>query len=137
MGTPTTKPLAATVGDFPDVDGDQPMSDAELRMVREFLGITAEWLADHLGVALRTVRRWEHGTSPVPDGVRVQVEALEEVAARQVGELVDRLAAAADVVLTIPREDGEWPAGWWRMVAARVAVEVPGLEVHYREDPDE
>lgn len=121
----------ARVGGTPEPDGTQPMSPAELRMVREWLGVSGEWLAEHLGVALRTVRRWEHGHATIPDPVRVEVEALEQVAAEQVGELVSELGDAADLVLTIPEADGAQPAGWWRMVAARVAQEVPGLYVRY------
>ncbi len=114
------------------VDGTQPMSPAELRMVREYLGVSAEWLADRLGVALRTVRRWEHGQSAVPDGVREQVEELEVVAAGHVNAAVDALGDAVEAVLTIPDADaGGFPAGWWRMVAARVAQDVPGLHVRY------
>ena len=114
------------------VDGLQPMSPAELRMVREYLGVSAEWLADRLGVALRTVRRWEHGKSAVPDGVREQVEGLEEVAVGHVNAAVDALGDAVEAVLTIPDADaGGFPAGWWRMVAVRVAQDVPGLHVRY------
>lgn len=121
------------VGGFPEPDGTQPMSDAELRMVRDFLGLSAEWLAGHLGVALRTVRRWESGHSLIPDGVRVQVEELEAVAAGQVGAVVDALADSPDAVLTLVLGGaGGFPDSWWRMVAARVAQEVPGLHVRQR-----
>ncbi|HET7355543.1 MAG TPA: hypothetical protein VFJ09_02600 [Nocardioidaceae bacterium] len=120
------------VGDFPEPAGDQPMSPAELRMVRDYLGLTGEWLAGQLGVQLRTIRRWEHGQSPVPEGVREQMELLEGIAAEIVGGLVERLEDAADMVLTIPDGPADgYPAGWWRMVAARVAQEVPGLYVRY------
>lgn len=124
-----------TVGDFPAPDGDQPMSSAELRMVRDFLGLTGEWLAGQLGVQLRTIRRWEHGQSPVPDGVREQVELLEGIAAETVGALVEMCEAASDVALSIPDGPADgYPAGWWRMVAARVAHEVPGLYVRYADE---
>jgi len=120
------------VGDFPEPDGSQPMSPAELRMVRDYLGLTGEWLAAQLGVQLRTVRRWEHGQSSIPDGVREQMELLEGIAAETVGALVDALGSARDVVLTIPDGPADgYPAGWWRMIAARVAQEVPGLYVRY------
>lgn len=119
------------VGGFPEPDGSQPMSPAEFRMVREYLGLTGETLAEHLGVTLRSVRRWEHGHRPVSDGIRQQMEHLEETAARHVGELVDRLGEASDLVLSIPSAAD---SGWWRMIAARVAAEVPGLYVRYLDE---
>ena len=131
----TKPPASVTVGGFPEPDGDQPMTDAEFRMVRDWLGLSGEWLAARLGVTLRTLRRWEAGHSPVPDGVRVEMEQLEQIAAGYVGELVAQLSDAREVVLTIPRESaGEWPASWWRMVAVRVASEVPGLYVRYADE---
>lgn len=127
-----SKPLTfPKVGGFPEPDGSQPMSEAEFRMVREYLGLTAEWLAGHFGVNLRTVRRWEHGQTPVPEGIREGMELLEAEAAEQVGRLVDELRDASDLVLTIPRAAGRYQQGWWRMVAARVAQEVEGLYVRY------
>lgn len=124
--------MEPVVGGREPVESD-PMTAAEFRMVRAWLGVTGEWLAGRLGVALRTVRRWEHGYTPVPDGVRLELEALEQVAAEQVEKLIVALRDAPDVVLTIPRVDSDWPAGWWLMVAARVAQEVPGLCVRYQD----
>lgn len=47
---------------------------------------------------------------------------------------MEQLADVADVVLTIPEAAaGGFPAGWWRMVAARVAQEVPGLWVRFED----
>ncbi len=133
-GVPGSQPPALPmVGGFPEPDGDQPMSPAEFCMVRDFLGVTGAWLASHLRVTLRTVRRWEHGQSPVPDGVREAMEQLEATAGEEVGQLVTELADARDNVLTIPRQGGDYTQGWWRMIAARVAQEVPGLYVQYDE----
>jgi hypothetical protein len=44
------------------------MTPAEFRVVREFLGLSIEWLAEHLEVNPRTVRHWEDGGYPIPDG---------------------------------------------------------------------
>lgn len=129
---PEQPPATIVVGGFPEPDGTQPMSPAEIRMVREYLGLTRPWLAGWLGVAERTIARWEDGKSPVPDDVRLKLEALEGVAAEQVGQLVDALAVEDKVVLSIPdTAAGGFTSGWWRMLAARVAVEVPGLYVRY------
>ena len=103
-------------------------------MVRTFLGLSQEQLAGLIGADVRTVKRWEGGYYDVPDERREQIEALEQIAAEQGGILVEQLADAADVVLTIPREAaGGYPASWWVMLAARVAQAVPGLYVRYDE----
>src|SRR5690606_40083818 len=47
--------------DPPGMPDDERMTPAEFRVVREFLGLTPEWLAAHLGVSGRTVRHWEQG----------------------------------------------------------------------------
>jgi transcriptional regulator with XRE-family HTH domain len=128
--------------DFTDPPGmpeDERMTDAELKVVREFLGLTGDWLADHLGVSPRTVRHWEQGKYPIPDGVRLTVEQLESVAAQQITTAIKMLSDVADPALAIPRTDADcppecpWPASWHRAVAARIAQEVPGLTIAYTE----
>lgn len=126
--------------DQADGDEDDPMTDAELRVVREWLGLTTRWLADHLGVAERTVHRWENGASPIPDGVRLAVERIEEQTANVVTAAVATLNDARDAAMLTYRTDADyrahhpeqpWPASWHRAVAARIAHEVPGLEIAY------
>lgn len=120
------------------VPDDERMTAAEFRTVREYLGLTAEWVADQLGVALRTVRRWEHGHSPIPDGVRQQMEAWEADTARAVGIYVEQLLDLPEPGVIAARDDtevpGGWPARWQRHVLARVAGEVPGLIITYRDE---
>lgn len=122
---------ADSLGDY------QPMTAAEFRMVRDWLGVPAEWLAGHLGVALRTIRRWESGRYEIPDGKAELVEQLEARASATVEALVAHLADAPVTSISIPTPDaGEvegFPPGWHRMIAARVAQEVPGLTVRYLE----
>lgn len=129
------KPLTtAVVGGFPEPDGTQPMSAAEFRMVREALGLTTDWIAAHLNIALRTVRRWEHGHSPIPDGVRVEMENLEATWADEVNRIIGELENATDLVLTIPQHDAAMPAAWWRSIAHRAASIIPGVHVRYPAD---
>lgn len=120
---------------------DEPMTDAELRVVREHLGLAAEDVALLLGVALRTVRRWEAGDSPVPEGVREEVERWEQSTAAQVGQHVEAVSAMSDPAVVTYRSDGDywraqpqmepWPARWHRAMVARVAHEVPGLVIRF------
>ncbi|MFJ5099395.1 helix-turn-helix transcriptional regulator [Streptomyces sp. NPDC088557] len=123
------------------------MTDAEFRVVREFLGLTPEWLAEHLNVSNRTIRHWEAGTYAIPDGVRLEMESLGEHAAGVVGGVVAQLLDVPDPGVLTYRTDAEYraahpeaglPASWHRAVVARVAQEVPGLAVAYtpKEDDD-
>lgn len=111
------------------------MTDAEFRMVREYLGLDQDWVADQLGVAERTVRRWEAGTSPVPSGVRAQMTAWEAETARAVGLYVEELLDAPRPGVYVARTDADapaaWPARWHRHVVARAARELPRLRVAY------
>jgi len=122
---------------------DERMTPAELRVVREWLGLTGEWLAEGLGVQDRTVRRWEAGTSPIPDGVRIQIEELEALTAQQVEASVAQLMDMPEPTVATYRSDEDfrsaapgvrWPASWHRAVVARVAQEVPGLVIVYRDE---
>lgn len=134
--------------DCTDMPEDERMTPIELKAVREWLGVTAEWLADHLGVALRTVRRWESGARdengklkyPIPDGVRLEVEHLEALTGRVVTMNIDTLRDAREPAVVTYRSDEEywaaepqdglrWPASWHRGVVMRVAEEVPGLVI--------
>lgn len=118
------------------------MNAGELRMVREFLGLTPEELATWLGVTVRTVRAWESARYPVPDGVALEVEGLEEFTADAVGQLVTALHDARDPAVVVYPDDEQLRAArpglpawvgarWWRHVVARVCQEVPGVEVGY------
>ncbi|MGW0984259.1 helix-turn-helix domain-containing protein [Streptomyces xiamenensis] len=119
---------------------DERMSDAEFRVVREHLGLTGDWLAAHLGVSSRTVRHWEQGKFPVPDGVRLEMKDLEERTAGFVSGIIDQLMDLPDPGVLTYRSDADyhaahpempWPASWHRAVIARVAQEVPALAIAY------
>lgn len=126
--------------DPPGMPGDERMAAAELRVVREHLGLTIEWLCADLDVQGRTGRRWESGESPIPDGVRLRIEEIEQQTAVLVGEAVAACQDARDPVLLTYRSDAEyrmhhpeltWPASWHRALVARVAQEVSGLAIDY------
>lgn len=131
--------------DPPDMPADERMTDAEFRVVREHLGLTGDWLANHLGVNPRTVRAWEQGRYLIPDGVRLELEDLEERAAAFVAGIVEQLMDVPDPAVLVYRTDEQyrehhpdqpWPAAWHRAVIARVAQEVPGLSIRYPDRGD-
>ena len=119
---------------------EERMTDAELRVVREFLGLTPEWLADHLGVSPRTVRHWEQGKYAIPDGVRLEVEDLERRTGEFVSGIIEKLLEVPEPGIVTYRSDDdyhaahpeiEFPASWHRAVVARIAQEVPALRIAY------
>lgn len=106
------------------------LTPAEVRVLREGLGVTAEWLAAHVGVQTRAVQRWESGARAINPAAVEALLVLEQRAADQVAERVEAFRGALAPVLSL--EDGgggDWPAGWLRMVAFRVRQEVPALRV--------
>ncbi|MFE4915863.1 helix-turn-helix domain-containing protein [Streptomyces sp. NPDC056652] len=126
--------------DPPGVPEGERMTDAKFKVVREFLGLTGDWLAEYLGVSPRTVRHWEQGKYPIPDGVRVLMESLEVRTGGFVGGVVAKLVDVPDPVVVAYRSDEEYraahpeisfPASWHRAALARVALEVPGLSIVY------
>lgn len=123
---------------------DERMTPAEFKVVREWLGLTGDWLADHLGVSGRTVRHWEQGKYAIPDGVRLELEDLETRTGEFVGGVVDQLMDLPDPGIITYRDDAEYhaahpevpfPASWHRAVCARIAQEVPGLSIAYAPEP--
>lgn len=129
-----------TFTDPPGMPEDERMTEAEFRVVREFLGLTPEWLSAHLGVSARTVRHWEAGRYTIPDGVRMELEDLEVRTAEFIGGVVPQLMDLPDPGVITYRSDEEYreahpetpfPASWHRAVVARLALEVPGLSIAY------
>ena len=136
----------STYTDPPGMPEDERMTPAEFKVVREFLGLTGDWLAAHLGVSARTVRHWEQGKYAIPDGVRLELEDLERRTGEFVGGIVEKLMDLPDPGVITYRDDAEYkaahpdaefPASWHRAVVARVAQEVPGLSIAFAGDvPD-
>lgn len=129
--------------DPPDMPEDERMTPAEFKVVREFLGLTGDWLAAHLGVSPRTVRHWEQGKYAIPDGVRLAIEDLERLTGEFIGKAVESLMDLPEPGIVTYRDDVEYhgahpesgyPASWHRAVCARIAQEVPGLSIAYASD---
>lgn len=122
------------------VPDDERMRPAELRVIREYLGLTGDALAAILEVSPRTVRHWEAGKYHIPDGVRIKVEQLEVMTAHAVADGVAQFADVDEPCVITYRDDAEYlraepstvmPASWHRAVVARIAHEVPGLAIDY------
>lgn len=55
------------------------MTAAELKTLREALGLTTQWLADQAGVGLRTAQYWENGgRMAVPDDVAALIYGIDD-----------------------------------------------------------
>lgn len=135
-----------TYTDPPGMPEDERMTAAEFKVVREFLGLTGDWLADHLGVSPRTVRHWEQGKYAIPDGVRLEIEKLERQTGEFVSGIVEKLMDLPDPGVITYRDDDEYhaahpeipfPAAWHRAVVARVAQEVPALSITYADSVEQ
>lgn len=107
------------------------LSAAEVRTLREGLGVTADWLADHLDVQTRTVQRWESGANAIKQFAVDALLMLESQAADQVAEHVNAMAGSQLPPVLAIEDTGhaDWPAGWQRMIAFRVRQAVPGLRI--------
>lgn len=122
------------------------MSSAEFRCLREFLGLSPEWLAEHLDVQERTVHRWSTSDTHVPEGVAERMRLI----ARDTAAYVSTLARTGGTVFTY-RNDAQFlrsadistlptdhrhhasifPASWHRAVAARVLDAQSGVTIDY------
>lgn len=116
------------------------MTAAAMKVAREYLGLTTAWIAGRMHVQERTVHRWEAGVSPIPEGVRIEMDYLQILADDEVDTLTQELLDQPDPALVTYRTDADyrradpdspWLASWHRAVAARVAREVSGLEIDY------
>lgn len=119
------------------------VTPAELKSLREFLGFTGDALGKYLNppVAGRTVRRWEEGRFPIPDGVADEARALDQLTNTYVQDTVRALRSQTTPTLTVYRDDPEYhqahpdmarfPAAWHRAVAARAAQQVEGVRITF------
>lgn len=130
----------------PGMPDDERMTDAEFRVVRDWLGLTGDWLAAHLGVSPRTVRHWEQGKYAIPDGVRLELEGLEARTGEFVAGAVAKLLDLPEPGVVTYRTDAEYhavhpeipfPASWHRAAVARIAQDVPGLAIAYPQQDDD
>lgn len=115
------------------------MPSGELKMAREFLGLTLDELAAILGVRQDTLRRWESGKEPVPYKLWDEIQAVEEATSDAIGQIVTQLNDMRDPQAEIYRTDDafwtalpalrQFSARWWRHCVARACLEVPGVQI--------
>lgn len=119
---------------------DERMTPAEFKIIRELLGLTGDWLADHLGRTPRTVRHWEQGKYTIPEGVRAELQDLQRRTRDYVDQLVAHLSRSPDPVAYVYRTDEDYhaadpsspyPASWHRAATARAVEQVPGASIAY------
>lgn len=116
------------------------MSAAELRVIRERLGLPTAWAADKLGVAERSVTRWETGSHQIPDGIGDEVRRWQAVADAAVADARERLAAEDHPSMVTYRTNDDyhaahlgidWPASFHRAITGRIAETVDNLTITY------
>ncbi|MGH8882941.1 MAG: helix-turn-helix domain-containing protein [Stackebrandtia sp.] len=117
------------------------MSGAEFRCLREYCGLTAEWMTQHLQVNKRTVIRWEAGRNPVPSGAAGALRAVAAAADELVAELVAGARNVSgeavlrtyftDDALSDAHPDLGYPAAWHRAAVIRAAQQLPGCRIEY------
>lgn len=132
-------------------DSSAAITAAELRVARELLGVTGDWLADTLGVASRTVRRWEAGASPIPAGVATEIHQMQTATDAFVEDVVAALLEddpdehghrwvvvhGSEQTYRLDNPDSPWSAGWHRAAIGRAAQAVPGTRLSYVGEVDE
>lgn len=120
---------------------EETMTSAELRVVRERLGLSNEDLATLLNVKVELVSSWESGTVEIPVPILLAMERQEVVAANEVTRLINELNDARDVGVVTFRTDEDfrlamphisnYPATWHRSIVARACQEVVELRVEF------
>lgn len=102
------------------------MTGAELKVTLNGLGLAPSWLADRMGVTMRTVVRWFDGDR-IPAAVPALLDQISKATVDEMLGMVESIEPDADgvVVLRTYRTDSEfddsdWPASWHRMLVFRV-----------------
>lgn len=78
------------------------MTNAELKTLRESLGLPLQWVADQAHVRLRTAQYWEQGRNPVPGDVAQMMRRVDAHLWDIVAQAVAQVKAAADEAGSLP-----------------------------------
>lgn len=80
------------------------MTPAELKTIRESLGLPLQWVATQAKVQLRTAQYWESGKTPVPDDVAQMMIGLDEQFWQLVADYLTQVKEIADESSSLPEE---------------------------------
>jgi hypothetical protein len=114
---------------------------ADFHCTREYLGLSLEWVATALDVALRNARRWDHGF-PAPEGVSESLddwfndaEVLESDLVRRRGTTIVTYRTDQDWATAEPDSEVAkfYPASFHRALAFRASLEFDGVSVVFFE----
>lgn len=109
------------------------MTPAEVKCLREAMGLPTKWLAIRWSVAEFSVKRWETGRALPPD-LEADLLDLKALFDRTVAEAA---ATPGDGCLLVPRTDrdaeGGFPSAWYRAIAYR-AAERCHCHIGYKDD---
>lgn len=87
------------------------MTGSELKIIRESLGLSAEWMADMSGVSLRSYRYWEASDSIVKQDVADSINKLDTGVDSAVTAALDIVSSAnleRVVLIRYKSEDDLW-----------------------------
>jgi transcriptional regulator with XRE-family HTH domain len=91
------------------------MTPAEFRTIRESLGLSAQALADIIGITQeRTIRRWEDGTRPLPADAAERLSILDTMAetiAQQGIQTIQAHPEAVEIVVIRYERNEDFPDG--------------------------
>ena len=76
------------------------MTPAELKTLRESLGLTTAWVAEQSDVTERTVKYWEAGRSNIPDSVSSMLTEIDLKLDQTAVEVAGHASRDATVVLS-------------------------------------
>src|SRR5690554_5868991 len=98
---------------LPFVKAKTMLTAAEIKTLREHLGIPGEWLARRFGVSDRSVRHWDSGKYPVPERISRWLVWLAEETEATVAWIAERLETSpeSERLLVTYRNDEELYAG--------------------------
>ncbi|OXN01500.1 helix-turn-helix domain-containing protein [Bifidobacterium vansinderenii] len=107
------------------------MSCAEMKCLRESMGLTTKWLARRWNVSEFSVQRWERNR-PLPNELEQDLQKLKTMFDLE----VDQAAQTTTGSLIVPRTDAESPAGLpsaWHRAVAQQAAQRSGVHIIYRD----
>lgn len=114
------------------------MTPAEFRCLREYLGLSTQWVAVQLGVGPRAVLRWETpGTGDVPQRAAELLVKMRGIARNAVDAAQ---TTPKGQTLMVPPHANAWqhgfPPAWHRHIAVRIAEKLGAnvLAINYEKE---